>query len=54
MRLKEKYAVEMPIVEAVNAIVTHGAAPMDTVKLLMSRDKKPELPPAALNNSYDR
>ncbi len=54
MRLKEKYAVEMPIVEAVNAIVTHGAAPMDTVKLLMGRDKKPELPPAALNNSYDR
>jgi glycerol-3-phosphate dehydrogenase (NAD(P)+) len=54
MRLKEKYAVEMPIVEAVNAIVNLGAAPMDTVKLLMGRDKKPELPPTALNGSYDR
>jgi glycerol-3-phosphate dehydrogenase (NAD(P)+) len=54
MRLCEKYAVEMPIVEAVNAIVNQGAAPMDTVKMLMGRDKKPELPPAALTNRYDR
>jgi glycerol-3-phosphate dehydrogenase len=44
----------MPIVEAVNAIVNQGAAPMDTVKMLMGRDKKPELPPAALTNRYDR
>lgn len=54
MRLKEKYAVEMPIVEAVNAIVNLGAAPMDTVKMLMGRGKKPELPPTALENCYDK
>lgn len=44
MRLKEHYGVEMPIVEAVNAIVMLGADPMDTVRMLMGRDKKPELP----------
>jgi glycerol-3-phosphate dehydrogenase (NAD(P)+) len=54
MRLKEKYAVEMPIVDAVNAIVNLGATPMDTVKMLMGRGKKPELPPTALNNCYDK
>lgn len=42
MRLKEKYGVEMPIVEAVDAIVNKGAAPEDTVRMLMDRDKKPE------------
>jgi glycerol-3-phosphate dehydrogenase (NAD(P)+) len=54
MRLSEKYGVEMPIVEAVNAIVNEGATPMDTVRMLMGRGKKPELPPAALTNSYDK
>jgi glycerol-3-phosphate dehydrogenase (NAD(P)+) len=54
MRLAEKYRIEMPIVEAVNAIVNLGAAPMDTVKMLMGRDKKPELPPTALTNCYDK
>ena len=54
MRLKEKYAVEMPIVDAVNAIVNLGATPLDTVKMLMGRGKKPELPPTALNNCYDK
>ena len=44
MRLKDHYGVEMPIVEAVNAIVNEGADPMTTVRGLMSRDKKPELP----------
>lgn len=54
MRLSRQYQVEMPIVEAVNAIVNQGANPMDTVKMLMSRDKKPELPEAALDNQYDK
>ena len=54
MRLAEKYNVEMPIVGAVNAIVNLGAAPMDTVQMLMGRDKKPELPPTALTNNYDK
>ncbi len=43
MRLKEKYGVEMPIVEAVDAIVNHGAAPESTVRMLMERGKKPEI-----------
>ncbi len=44
MRLRDKYGVEMPIVEAVHAIVKEGADPMETVRGLMARDKKPELP----------
>ena len=43
MGLKEKYGVEMPIVDAVDAIVNGGAAPMDTVRMLMDRGKKPEI-----------
>jgi len=53
MRLKQMYGVEMPIVEAVDALVNHGAAPKDTVRMLMSRDQKPELPPSALDNHYN-
>ena len=44
MRLKAHYCVEMPIVEAVNAIVNCGADPKDTVRMLMGREKKPERP----------
>ena len=43
MRLKEKYGVEMPIVDAVDAIVNRGATALDTVRMLMDRDKKPEI-----------
>ena len=43
MRLKEKYQVEMPIVDAVNAIVNCGASPAEVVRMLMDRDKKPEI-----------
>lgn len=42
IRLAEKYQVEMPIIEAVNAIVQEGADPEKTVQTLMDRDKKPE------------
>jgi glycerol-3-phosphate dehydrogenase (NAD(P)+) len=48
MRLKETYGVELPIVEAVNAIVNQGADPMATVRGLMGRDKKPELPQGSI------
>ncbi len=48
MRLAEKYGVELPIMEAVNAIVNQGADPMETVAMLMGRDKKPELPQGAI------
>ena len=44
MCLKETYGVEMPIVEAVNAVVNQGADPRETVRELMMRDKKPEMP----------
>lgn len=43
MKLKEKYGVEMPIVEAVDALVSGRISPADTVSRLMNRDYKPEL-----------
>ena len=43
MRLKEKYQVEMPIVEAVNALVNKGVTPAKTVQSLMDRDYKNEI-----------
>ena len=42
MKLLERYQVEMPIIEAVNAIVNQGANPKDVVQGLMGRDKKLE------------
>ncbi len=53
MRLAEMYHVEMPIVEAVYAVVSQGAVPKDVVAMLMGRDKKPELPHSALDNHYE-
>ena len=44
MRLKEQYQVEMPIVEAVDAIVNKGVAPEISVRMLMNRDPKNEIP----------
>ncbi len=44
MRLAEKYGVELPIMNAVDAIANHGADPRTVVSALMSRDKKPEIP----------
>ena len=43
MSMSEKYDVEMPIVHAVDAVINHGADPADTVRKLMSREKKSEL-----------
>ena len=48
MRLAEKYGVELPIMEAVDAIVNRGADPRQTVAQLMNRDKKPELPQGSI------
>lgn len=45
MRLKETYGVEMPIVEAVDAIVNKGAEAEETVRMLMQRGTKPEILP---------
>ena len=44
MRLKEKYGVEMPIVEAIDALVNKGATPQQIVRMLMERDQKNEMP----------
>ncbi len=43
MRLAKIHGVDMPIVEAINAVVNEGADPKQTVRELMQRDKKPEL-----------
>ena len=45
MELKKAYGVEMPIVDAVDAIVNRGAAPEETVRMLMGRGTKPEILP---------
>ncbi len=42
LELAQKYGVEMPIVESVNAIVNCGAEPSEQVYVLMTREKKPE------------
>ena len=47
MELSEKYGVEMPIAETVNAIIKHGMSPADAVRVLMDRGPKGELPEAA-------
>ena len=52
MTLARKYNVEMPIVEAAYQVVKEGVAPKDVVQQLMTRGKKPELPPSALDNHY--
>ena len=40
--LAEKYQVEMPIVQAVDAVLHQGADPRETVFALMARTRKPE------------
>lgn len=42
MRLQARYGVEMPIINAVNAVVTQGADAAATVENLMSREQKCE------------
>ena len=42
MQMKEKYRVEMPIAEAVNAVVNKGASAKEQVHMLMHREQKPE------------
>ena len=52
MRLKEKYGVDTPIVETLDAVVSGRASVAEAVRSLMTRGQKPELPPAALDNQY--
>jgi len=44
LELAEKYQVEMPIVQTVNAIVNKGMSAAEAVRTLMDRDPKNELP----------
>ena len=53
VRLKTTYNVEMPIIDAVDALVNGRATPADTVRMLMDRDQTAELPPSALDNHYE-
>ena len=53
VRLKEEYQVEMPIVEAINALVSGTITPKDTVRMLMDRDQKHEIPYVALDGSCE-
>ena len=43
LQLARKHHVEMPITEAVNAVLFERADPRDTVKRLLSREAKPEV-----------
>lgn len=54
MRLKEKYHIEMPIIEAVNAVIKEGANPGKTVEKLMSRHKKAELTNSVLDIEFEK
>ena len=42
-KLKEKYNVEMPIVDEVYNVLYNGEKPQDAVYKLMQRDKKDEM-----------
>lgn len=44
MELAQRYQVEMPIVQTVNAIVKQGMKPEEAVRALMTRDLKNEMP----------
>lgn len=53
MKLKERFCVELPIIEAVNAVVNEGADPKATVMQLMNRDKKTELSKSAADINFE-
>ena len=44
LELAEKYQVEMPIVQTVNAIVKEGMSASDALRTLMDRNRKNEMP----------
>ena len=44
LELAERYQVEMPIVQTVNAVVNKGMSAAEAVRSLMDRDPKNELP----------
>lgn len=53
IKLMKRYMVNMPIVEAVNNVINYGADPKQTVKELMSRDKKDELSKSVFDINFE-
>lgn len=53
MELMERYAVEMPIVAATNAVVTGKLSAQAAVEALMNRELKTELPNTALDVHFE-
>lgn len=53
MQLAKRNNVEIPIINAVNEVVNHGADPKQTVNALMNRDRKTELTRSILDINYE-
>lgn len=53
MQLAKRNNVEIPIINAVNEVVNHGANPKQTVNALMNRDRKTELTRSILDINYE-
>lgn len=54
IELANKYGIEMPIVEAVDAVINQGADPAIEVKKLMEREKKTELSKSVLDIKFEK
>lgn len=53
MQLAKRNNVEIPIINAVNEVINHGADPKTTVNMLMNRDRKTELTRSILDINYE-
>ncbi len=53
LALSQKYGVEMPIIETVDAVVSGRVTVSDAIRTLMSRDLKSELSGSSFDNRYD-
>lgn len=53
MQLAKRNNVEIPIINAVNEVINHGADPKATVNTLMNRDRKTELTRSILDINYE-
>ena len=53
MQLAKRNNVEIPIINAVNEVINHGADPKATVNMLMNRDRKTELTRSILDINYE-
>lgn len=53
MQLAKRNNVEIPIINAVNEVINHGADPKATVNMLMNRDRKTELTRSISDINYE-